>query len=278
MRILYHSRTFATGGARIHIDQITGQLSRQGHEVKLVEPVSGGRSSRAATGLSWLKEQLPRAVSEILEYYYSYKAFADLSRHTGYDVLYERAALFNMAGSWYAAKHGIPFILEVNSPLAYEREQYAKLIFKRRAYRLEREVMTAADRIVCVSHHLKELLVQIGAQADKVHVMHNGIDSQVRMRRGKELKDELELNDKVVIGFVGYMLPWHGGDAILRVLGRLLNEHDDLAYLLVGGIDHQLDTSPLAGREDRMKVIEGVGHPEVYEYIDLFDIGITGEL
>ena len=37
MKILYHSRTFATGGGRVHIDEIVKNLKKLGNEVTLIE-------------------------------------------------------------------------------------------------------------------------------------------------------------------------------------------------------------------------------------------------
>lgn len=278
IKILYHSRTFATGGARVHIDQIVNNLIKCGCEVKIVEPVSGGRKSHKAILLSDIKSKLPSFVAEILELLYGFKAYRELNKYNDIKLLYERHALFNLAGMWYAKKNKIPFFLEVNSPLAYEREKYGSLCFKKIAYMLERHVFEAADKIFCVSEKLKSILVRYGLDPTNIIVNHNGVDKDYSIpTKDYNLVKKYDLEYKVVIGFVGYMLPWHGGDVLIKTLIKLFAEFENIVFLLVGGIDCGVDLSIMNMYRDRFIIIKNVDHDNIYNFINLFDVGVMAQ-
>lgn len=278
IKVLYHSRTFATGGARVHIDSIVRQLRMLDCEVKIVEPIRGGRKAKKAVFLSNIKARIPSCMAELLELLYSFKAYRDLCKFNGFSFIYERHALFNLAGAWYAKNKKIPFIIEVNSPLAYEREKYQKLFFKKTAYRLEKWVLKKADKVICVSEKLKKILVGYGIDPKKIIVNHNGIDKDYAIsKKDKYLLQKYNLNEKVVIGFAGYMIPWHGGDILISVISRLLKEYKNIVFLLIGGIDYGIDLTAVNEFNKRFIIIENVEHEKIYNYINLFDIGVMAQ-
>jgi len=274
MKILYHSRTFATGGGRIHIDEIVKNLKQLEHNVKLVEPISGGRKGKASS-LSKLKSKLPAFISEILELLYNFKDYKDLSKNKHYDFIYERHALYNLAGMWYAKKNNIPFILEVNSPLTYERSKFGNLFFKKIAKKLELKVFKSATKIFCVSEQLKKILIGYGVDKDKITSMHNGIDKNITIKKKSELIEKLNLKNKKIIGFVGYLLKWHGGKTMVSALKKLFNEDKDIVFLLIGGVDYNLKLNGI--EKEKFVILKDISHDKIYDYINLFDIGILAD-
>lgn len=278
LKVLYHSRTFATGGARVHIDCIVKQLRLLGCEVDVVEPISGGRHSRKAVLLSAMKEKLPAFLSEIIELLYSVKAYRELCLYKKVALIYERHALFNLAGALYAKYKKKHFFLEVNSPLAYEREKYQKLFFKQIAYRLEKYVLNSADKVFCVSEKLKSILIDYGIRENKIIVNHNGIDSDYTIEK-KDIKlvKKYNLEGKIVIGFAGYMIAWHGGDVLISTLIKLFEKYENVVFLLVGGIDYDVDLEQIIKYKKRFFIIPNVEHNNIYNYINLFDIGVMAQ-
>jgi glycosyltransferase involved in cell wall biosynthesis len=68
-----------------------------------------------------LMKRLPAAIYECAEFAYSargYVRLANLAASEAPDILYERYNLHYFAGAWLARRAGLPFILEVNGPLA----------------------------------------------------------------------------------------------------------------------------------------------------------------
>ena len=111
-------------------------------KAKIADLVAGESvsSQSSLAELITLVESDSADVPEIMEMIYNLKDYHDLIKHNkNYDFIYERHSLFNLAGIKYARKKNIPFILEVNSPLYYERKKYNGLFFKniaKKGYRL----------------------------------------------------------------------------------------------------------------------------------------------
>lgn len=92
------------------------------------------KASLQPTLLSWnkpgwvhkLKSALPKAIYELLELAYSVVAYRQLKTAAAEfkpDFIYERYNLFLLSGACSNEIWGFPLLLEVNSPLAYERSQ-----------------------------------------------------------------------------------------------------------------------------------------------------------
>ena len=92
------------------------------------------------------------------------------------DLLYERYTLFNFAGVRAARSRNLPIILEVNAPLALEREKYEQLSWERAAKRCEAKICQQADRIIVVSTPLKQYLIEQEVPEEKIVVIPNGAD------------------------------------------------------------------------------------------------------
>ena len=64
-----------------------------------------------------------------------------------------------------------------------------------------------ADMIIVVTSSFKRDLVERGVNEDKIHIIYNGIDdvfSENKIKKGRlEIRKNLKINDKVVIGYIG---------------------------------------------------------------------------
>ena len=84
----------------------------------------------------------------------------------------------------------------------------------------------SADKIICISNKLKQILVNYGISKDKILVIHNGIDKKFKPLKNNPLKKRFNLRNKTVIGFVGYLNIWHGGKTLFNVLKRLMKKYE----------------------------------------------------
>src|SRR5947207_2795452 len=132
MKILYHHRTQALDGQRVHIREIQDSLRALGHEVVEVAPV-GSNEVAGAKEVPTLSRRLlgtlarlaPKGAYECLELGYNLLGYWNLCRAVRRfrpDVIYERYTLNTVAGTWAARRFGLPLLLEVNAPLAEEKE------------------------------------------------------------------------------------------------------------------------------------------------------------
>jgi glycosyltransferase involved in cell wall biosynthesis len=86
-------------------------------------------------------------------------------------------------------------------------------------------VLGGADAVLAVTDVLKEMLVERGARRETVHVVPNGAEPErygpAAHARAVQVRAAYGFPaDAFVLGFVGYMRPWHRLELVLDVMGR----------------------------------------------------------
>jgi glycosyltransferase involved in cell wall biosynthesis len=174
-----------------------------------------------------------------MELVYNLYAFVSLSRKIKKfrpELIYERYAIFTFAGLLVAKLYKIPFILEVNAPLAFEKKKYSKLFFNRMAAAIERFVCSRSHATIVVSTPLKKIIQKSRVPEDKLVVIPNGINPETFHPNidGFPVRQRLGLNGKIVLGFVGWMREWHGLEDLLRIYIDQQMNKQGIHLLLVG--------------------------------------------
>jgi glycosyltransferase involved in cell wall biosynthesis len=201
------------------------------------------------------------------------EALRDVVSEGRIDMLYERYSPFGVAGSMLAQRLGVPHVLEVNAPLAWEGREYRKQALDEAAILTERAALDSTSTILAVSRELKAALVMAGADPAKVFVMPNGVDVDLFQPEGPSRRDGLD--GKLVIGFVGSLKRWHGLDVLADAFRRIAS--DARLHLLVlgnGPVAKQVDelALELPGRVTR---VDAVPHRAVPEYLRAMDIAVA---
>lgn len=109
--------------------------------------------------------------------------------------------------------------------------------------------LAGANRVFSVSQSLKDHVVSMGAEASKIQVVGNGVDTAKFYPLPREqARFELNIpkNARVLIT-VGALVPRKGQQRVIELLPRLLQRYPDLLYLLVGG------ASPEGDMTDQLK-------------------------
>jgi len=166
-----------------------------------------------------------------------YEAAIDELRRASVDFVYERYTLAATAGNRLARDLGVPHILEVNAPLAYEQEKMRGLEMKDLARQLERRIYCEADRLVVVSSNLKKYAISCGVPEDSIDVVPNSVDPsrfQITEEERGAARARYGLEGRCVIGFVGGLKPWHGTETLLQALHKMRNDAPDSHGLIVG--------------------------------------------
>jgi len=218
MRILYSHRIQSRDGMSVHLEELVAALRRQGHTVEVVGPgfyeASGfGGESRA---VALLRRLLPGVAGELAELAYNLPAYWRLRRaYRSFrpELIYERANLFYLAGAWLARRTGLPYFLEVNSPLAEERGRHGGLRLRALAAAAERFTWRSADCVLAVTEVLRQRILAAGCAPARVRVVPNG----VQLERFAALPEAAGPHPPV-LGFVGFVRDWHGLDAVIRDL------------------------------------------------------------
>jgi glycosyltransferase involved in cell wall biosynthesis len=249
-------------------------LREAGHEVRVVGPSFydqsgfGGESKLVAR----VRRLLPGFLGELAELAYNLPATRRLHaafREMQPDVIYERCNLYFLAGAWLARRHGAKLLLEVNSPLADEREKHGGLRLARLARALEHWTWRSAGRVLPVTHVLADILVAGGVDRARIGVVPNGIDLARFPPRAAPVPGA-----PVTLGFVGFVRAWHGLDGVIEGMAR---GPSNTRLVVVGDGPVIPDLMALAARlglADRVVFMGLVQPGEVPAIVTGFDIAL----
>lgn len=275
MRILYSHRIQSRDGQSVHVDELIAALRAEGHEILVVGPSFYDNASFGGGSgfVDFVRKLLPGALGELAELAYNIPAYRRLRaacREFRPDAIYERCNLYYLAGTWLARRTGLPFLLEVNSPLAAERTKFGNLRLTGLAHRLERYTWKTADRVLPVTGVLKRILVAAGVPEGRIEVIHNGIvlsrfDDPPTRPPGEAL----------TLGFVGFVRAWHGLDEVIREIAARRSMALKLTVVGDGPVRAELEAQAAAlGIAERLDFKGVVPHAAVPHHVAGFDIAL----
>ena len=290
VNILYHHRTRGKGAEGTHILGMVRAFRELGHTVHFVSPPGTELEDQAnLQSLKDPKKEVLRKVSasfpevffELLEILYNVFAIFQMifvMRKKKIDFIYERYALFSIAGILFSRIHGIPILLEVNDSAVVDRNR--KVLFLRIASRIERWIFNHASSIITVSAVFKEIVVGRGVEEKKIFVTPNAVDPHnftISMNARHLVRKQYQLHGKIVVGYVGGFANWHRLDFLADTIAELTAIYPNIHCLLVGdGVNRPF----LSQYVKKMGVAEHFTftgkcyHNQVAEYISAMDITI----
>ena len=290
MKILYHHRTRAEDAQGIHVKEMVNAFRELGHEVEIAAIASEGKNQASKSSKSLTSRfaaKVPPLAYELLEILYNFYGFWLLSKKVVSfrpHFIYERYALYTVAGILVSKLFRIPLILEVNAPLAYEKKKYGKLAFPSLAKTFERWICSHSYKTIVVSTPLKKLLQNIGVPGDHMVVISNGINPRIFDPNvdGTAVRKSFGFDGKIVLGFVGWFRKWHGLEELLGTYVTHNMQEKNIHLLLIG------DGPAYEGLESyaRENGIIGTGvtftgpvpRSEVPNYIAAFDLALQPDV
>lgn len=282
MRILYHHRIRSKDGQFVHMSELIHALEARGHQIALVGPAAVNEDNLGGESVSidTLKKRIPQWLYELMELGYGLATTWRLwraARRCRPDLLYERYNLHAPAGAFVRRLMRLPMILEVNAPLAEERARHDGLGMPRFARAVEGWIWRSADRVVAVTEVLADRIEAAGVDRSRIIVMPNGIDLDRfdQAPAPEEAKRRFGLEGRFVLGFIGFVRPWHGLD---RVVDWLARTGDERIVLAIAGSGPAIPS--LREQAHRLGIADRVIFPGVIERDDVpaclaaFDIAL----
>jgi len=293
-------------GAAVHVRELIAAFVRAGHDVILATPLLNKSpwerpqpfagtllhlrlSSGAQAAVLAAKEfaaplDIPGSLSsDLRRILYNKELETELRRRFDAeppDFIYERASLYGTTGAALARTLKVPLLLEVNAPLALEQSTYRLGGFNELAAKAEQLTFATADAIFAVSKPVREHVLSLGINPEKVCICPNGVDPALfqpgppdAVRRAR-----LGLDDGPVIGFVGGLRPWHGVALLPELAERLSKNHPRLRLVIVGEgqLRGELEQSLIArGLGDRTVFTGAVAHDDMPVIIRQFDVALA---
>lgn len=283
MKILYHHRTGSKDGQSVHIEAIVDALRTLGHEVVVVGPkvLSNADLGAESKAIVALKRGLPRRLYELMELSYSIREFIHLWRvyqRERPNALYERYNLFFLSGVLLRRLTGLPMLLEVNAPLADERQRFGGLANRQLAGWAERIAWQSADHVLPVTEVLGSRVRARGVDPRRITVIPNGVGPEflAGSLNGNRVRQRYGLEDKIVLGFTGFVREWHGLERVIDFIAAS-NAARRPHLILVGDGPARTVLESRAKERDVVDCVTFTGvvpRNEIPAYVAAFDIAL----
>lgn len=310
MNIAYISADFGVPvfgykGASIHVREMVAALRKAGHAVCIISPaIEKAESERRDDNVALLpvpaaerhlllaqelevldeflgmKTRVRQELRNLLYNLTLYEKVREYLRAHPVDFIYERYTLFAAAGIRLAREFGVPHILEVNAPLAYEQEKTRGMEMKALAAETERRIFRDTDRVIVVSRQLQEFVISCGVPPSRIQILPNSVDPRrfAKARGDHSVRAQLQLEDKRVIGFVGSLKPWHGTETLLAAFHELHTTVANAHLLIVGDGPGRAQLENYAQMHDLNGAVTFTGnvpYDDIPHYIAAMDIAVA---
>lgn len=206
---------FGTKGASVHVQEVVRSFRTAGWDVTVYCTLRGDTVPSDLADLRVIERRLPRGTFAESERATAETA-AELARVAvadGFDLVYERYALFGRAGAIASAESGRQLVVEVNAPLIDEQRRHRVLVDAAGAHTATIELISAADVVACVSAPVADW-VRDTVPGSRPLVVPNGVNL-TRVTPGPEP------SGPYTVGFVGTLKPWHGLDVLIEAFRRV---------------------------------------------------------
>lgn len=291
--IIYHHRTLGDGAEGIHIREMIHAFRILGHSVYVNAPFAKkDRNSQNHKSkyklITTIKQKLPTLFYEMIEISYGCVSFFQmlyLIKKYKADFIYDRYSLFSFGCVLAGKVSRCPVFLEVNAPLAYEREREPdeRLFLKKVAYWFEIKICSNSTLTYVVSSPLMNYLKEIGVKEKKLLVLPNGANYETFIPKNDDsppiIKQKQSFADSVIIGFVGILRKWHGLEILLEAFAFLDKDVKSKTYIvLIGGGPAESEIMSYARKlqiDKNIIVVDRISHSEVVRYIQSFDIAVS---
>jgi len=217
----------------------------------------------------------------LMELSYSIREFIRLwrvYRRERPDALYERYNLFLLAGVLLKRLTGLPMLLEVNAPLADERQRFGGLANRRLAGWVERTTWQAADHVLPVTEVLASCVRARSVDPCRIAVVQNGVGPEFLggIADGARVRRRFGLEDKIVLGFTGFVREWHALERVIDFIAA--TDTARRTHLIIVGDGPARSFLEERARDrhvaDCVTITGVVPRDEVPHYVAAFDIAL----
>ncbi len=199
------------------------------------------------------------------------------------DILHAHSPALNGVAAVRAGKKlGIPVVYECrafweDAAVDHGTSTEGSLRYKATRW-LETWVFKRANAVTTICEGLKKDIIERGVAEQKITTIPNAVDINAfkfGQAGNASLKQELGLQDKKVIGFIGSFYAYEGLPLLVEACAKLFQEDDSIRFLLVGGgPDEDVVKQKIQqlGLQDKITLTGRVPHNKVQDYYNLVDV------
>jgi teichuronic acid biosynthesis glycosyltransferase TuaC len=168
----------------------------------------------------------------------SYKTFLESIKSSDLIHVHGHPYLSSLLAAKIAKKYGKPLVVtQHNTFIEYESSFWDHVEWVNDCA-IGRQVLKEADKIVVVSNATRNYVLSLGADPEKIRVLHNGVDLN-RFRPLTGIKDEIRKKlgvskDSSVVLTVRRLVYKNGIDTLIESAKKAVKKNSRLVFLVVG--------------------------------------------
>lgn len=168
----------------------------------------------------------------ILEEIYAYAHVASqIAKEEEFEIIHAHDWTTYLAGMAAKIASGKPLVLHVH---ATAFDQAASNDVDPEVFKIEKESFAGADAIIAVSNFTKNILIEkYDADAEKIHVVHNGSDTE-EIVRYTPLLAELRAQKKKLVLYHGRITIQKGVDYFVEAARRVVDHDRNVIFIISG--------------------------------------------
>lgn len=207
----------------------------------------------------------------------------DVLRGKKVKMVWERHDLFSGPGRKLADKYKVPLITSVEALAVWEARKWGvKRPFwgKWLENNYEAKALKKSDLVCCVSSELREKVLSLGINPNKVIVTPNRVDSTLFNPdvKGEEISLKYNLSEKKVIGWIGSFRDFHGIDHIVKAFSLIEKKFPDAILMLIGDGSQMIEIKDLIHSNNLKSKVILTGKQkftDIPQFVSNFDIAIV---
>lgn len=199
------------------------------------------------------------------------------------DILHAHSPALNAIAALRVGKRlGIPVVYEIRAFWEDAAVDHGTSSEWGLRYRLTRAMETFAlkrvDAVTTICEGLRGDILERGIPSEKVTVIPNAVNIEnfsVGEPADASLAQELGVDGKLVLGFIGSFYAYEGLDILLKALPKILAKNSAIRLLLVGGGPQEPLLKALTQQlnlADKVIFTGRVPHEQVQRYYNLLDV------
>lgn len=289
LHILDHSVPMQSGYAFRTLGILREQRRRGWQTFQLTTPrhTASGADPETVEGFTFHRTRcrgtMTPVLRELTEMQATRRRLVELARQLKPDILHAHSPVLNALPALMAGRQlGLPVVYEVRAFWEDAAVTNAGSVENGLRYRVSRAIetfaMRRADAVTTICAGLQGDMVARGIPAGKITVVPNAVDPDTfdsGLPKDPELLRKYELENSIVIGFIGSFYGYEGLELLVRAMPALHRHQPNARLLLVGGgpEDRRLrDLVAELGLEHLVRFAGRVPHDEVERHYSLVDI------
>jgi glycosyltransferase involved in cell wall biosynthesis len=207
----------------------------------------------------------------------SFKTFLEIIKSKDLIHVHGHPYLSSLLAAKIAKRYGKPLVLTQHNTFI-EYNKVWNTVERLNDLAIGKQVLKEADKIIVVSNATRKYVLSLGADPEKVEVVHNGVDLN-RFKPTNGIKDEMRKklgisNDTKVILTVRRLVYKNGIDTLIESARIVLMKNPKLVFVAVGkGPDSEKVKEKIAqlGLQRNFRLVGFVADPDLPSYYNAAD-------